>query len=172
MRSSLLILTCALAGCGGIVEAGPSALATDGGSETSTSEPSAVARPSECSFETTPPGAVDSGDCSLAGTWDSQAGVGGPWEKTAGTFAFDGKGHFIGGALGADVCGAPTITGTYRLAGRSFEILTSTGMGCSYAAGWAIAFSGDCKSAKLTMKYDNCTGARHSIEYDTWLTKK
>jgi hypothetical protein len=116
---------------------------------------------------------TDSGKCSLVGVWDSQAGVGDFPSKTSGTFAFDGHGHFQGGALGADVC-APTITGTYRLVGDSFEVVTSTGMGCpsTYAAGWTVTFSADCKTANLAMKYDNCTGGRHSIEYDSVLTKK
>lgn len=122
----------------------------------------------------TPTSYVDAGACSLEGTWDAQAGVGEHYEKSDGTFAFDGRGHFVGGALGSEVCSAPTMNGTYRLVGDVFEIVTSAGMGCptNWAAGWKVAFSADCRRATLTTQYDNCTGLRHSIEYDTVLTKK
>lgn len=133
------------------------------------------------SFARTAPGVaakpstyVDSGKCSLVGAWDSQAGVGDGFAKSSGTFAFDGKGHFAGGALGSNICASPTINGTYRLVDDRFEIVTSTGMGCpaTYAAGWDVKFSSDCRTAHLAMKYDNCTGARHSLEYDSVLTRR
>lgn len=50
---------------------------------------------------------VDTGKCSIVGTWDSQAGISAGDTKSSGTFAFDGKGHFIGGELGSEICASP-----------------------------------------------------------------
>lgn len=120
-----------------------------------------------------PAGYRDSGTCSLAGTWDAQAGVRPSDAKSSGIFYFDGKGLFLGAERDGDLCHAPTMKGTYQLVGDVFEIVTSEGMGCpsTYAAGWSVKFSPTCREAYLTMTYDNCTGGRHSIEYDTKLTK-
>jgi hypothetical protein len=118
----------------------------------------------------TPTTYVDTGKCSLQGIWDLHSGP----DADKASFSFDGKGHFVAGPTGTDICAGPTMTGTYRLTGDAFTIVSSTGMGCvsTLDSGWSVQFLDDCKRAVFSQTYDNCTGGRHTFTADTVLTKR
>ena len=122
---------------------------------------------------------VTDGQCSMAGTWDGASPSSGTNPASSVSIAFTSLGDFVA-ASGVDVCDAHSMEGTYSLvttsSGPVFTIVTSAGMGCPsgmlYFAGYTTAFSADCRTLRLTRRWDNCTGGRRVLMDTTELTRR
>ncbi|MET0594894.1 MAG: hypothetical protein ABW133_19500 [Polyangiaceae bacterium] len=121
------------------------------------------------------PPRLESPPCRLVGTWDATGVVDGAPSEAS--FSFDEAGNFVGAAgIGADLCSAPSMYGTYALGPGAFLISTNVGMGkCAFwtTAGYPIQFDADCSKAQIERaNFDNCRGRRGYFDEPTTLVKR
>ena len=118
---------------------------------------------------------VSDGRCSMVGDWDVPANEVQP-VAPASTWSFDDRGNFVVGARGANLCGPPTMWGTYRLSAEGgFQIATNWNLGlCDwwFGAAYPAQFDAGCAHVTLQPHIDNCTGGRGYLNGTTTLTRR